>query len=201
MFSRGTRWAKIRQSERSEGEGQEKGTGWLQHYITTFIAVAFLPLRWHFQLRSKVSGVRNNVSLPRLNHYNAWKAVIMSGALARQKHRGPNNSRRSPWCSCLPETALETRRKWLNYYQAHGAEVRGGKKGGSGGGTQGKSKRKIRMWCFQKAAVFNCAHAAPHPPLGRICTPDYWVVFKSGLWMPHDYSLFLNLNWSETLQN
>lgn len=150
MFSRGTRWAKIRQSERSEGEGQEKGTGWLQHYITTFIAVAFLPLRWHFQLRSKVSGVRNNVSLPRLNHYNAWKAVIMSGELARQKHRGPNNSRRSPWCSCLPETALETRRKWLNYYQAHGAEVRGGKKGGSGGGTQGKSKRKIRMWCFQK---------------------------------------------------
>lgn len=26
----------------------------------------------------------------------------------------------------------------------------GGEKGGSGGGTQGKSKRKIRMWCFQK---------------------------------------------------
>lgn len=31
------------------------------------------------------------------------------GELARQKHTGPNNSGRSPWYSCLPETVLAWR--------------------------------------------------------------------------------------------
>lgn len=109
-------------------------------------------------------GVRNNVSLPQLKHYNAWEAGDYVGELARQKHRGPNNSGRSPWHSCLLETKLwrgendsiTTRHK----AEKHEGGGWGRYVGGSDGGTWADRERVDREIGICKAPTFDYAHAA-----------------------------------------